>query len=233
MRILLSLSFLALIGCQTISKDNKQLLRLRYGQLQPLSQFPVRTCEIETRLSEPTKQKYMASFPKEKKLIQAESWSYKWRVSESRCEITPQNSTPLVQSHRPIVNAAFCTLLQSYWVNSPFDGLNVEATDVKDREKDVFIQVGAPEFGISIDRQDFLITTLTKSRGLLKAHYAEQLGQWLPDWMEMKLPKATLKLDQFTYRDGLGKRNALENFWINVGEDDTTAHTQVSIVMCN
>jgi hypothetical protein len=232
-----TLAFFSLIfGCATSSHS---LLKDRYTKLAPLGEFRARTCKIETTLSEPMKIKYLQLYPTEHALLQENTWTYTWTALESRCEITTPDKSNLRKSHRAILNAAFCTLLQAHWVNSPFDEMRVENQQIEEQKDKVFIrqakaEADMPDLGVAVYMKDFLLETNTKKLGLLRAHYAHEGSDWLPDWLEQRFHTSVVRVDQIVYRDeGVGRRKMLDSFWISVGESEPQAHTFVKILDCN
>ena len=232
LRFVFGFVILALGGCvsTTLSK-NRETLKDRFVKLESLSRFPAKTCTVEAQLSEPMKQRYLALYPQEKSLLKKGNWSFSWSVSEYGCQISVSKPSEMQKSHLSILNAAFCTLLQAHFVNSPFDGLKLKDEQIEDQPENVFIRANE-NAGIAVHKNDFLIETQTAHLGSFKAHYQKGERDFLPDWLEMNMPNSRLRIDQITYGEPTISRTPLQSFWISVGDQEVTAHTFVNVLSC-
>jgi hypothetical protein len=128
-------------------------------------------------------------------------------------------------------------LLQTHWVNSPFEDLQINPRDVT-KEKDGKVHVQStmldPALGIYLDPGPFKLETHTKARGILRVDYAETaFHQWLPTRLEQATAKTRVVVDQIEYDPvAVGGRHLIKSLWISVGDDDVRQHTFVAFSDC-
>jgi|GEM_PF-2673571 len=229
---LLALFFLVTTACQTTHEKNAILLKDRIEKLQPLSEWKPIRCEVKTELAPQQAQKYIAAFPEEKEHIEDWDMTYEWTPRRSRCEIHPKALTPVTANQRAFMEEAFCTLMQVFWVHSPFDDLKVEPNNIEDHDKQVFLrQKEDSDLGLYLDKESMSFETKTARKGTYSAKYALHGTHWLPS--EIKHETLTFKflLKDFEWEDGI--RTPPKSFWIYVGDvGDATPHTQAQIGEC-
>jgi hypothetical protein len=241
-RLVLALTFLAgLISCQTLHDKDLAIVRDRIDRLQPLSKWHSTQCRVLSELTEPARARYKQMFPGEADLFEEKAWVYLWVSRESGCEIRSPTSSPLRAQHRKMIDTAFCVLLQTHYVNSPFDDLQVNAESVSRRADRLQILSGSsPELGIFLDPEKFEVETRTRSRGIFVADYAEHGSKevwvrerWLPSRLELKTESTTLVLDAFDYGPmAIYGRTLLQGFNISIGEKQAVLHTHIRISGC-
>jgi hypothetical protein len=231
-RTLLILSLLT-VACQSTREKNALIVKDRIEKLSSLSQWKPIKCQIKTELAAPQAQKYELAFPDEKELIENWDVSYDWTARHARCEVHPKPLTPVTANQRAFIEEAFCTLMQVFWVHSPFDDLKVLPTDIEDEETKVFLrQKEDTDLGLYLDKTNMSIETKTARKGTYSASYAPVGTKWLPS--ELKHETLTFKfvLKEFDWGDG-ENRAPPKSFWIYVGEQAApSAHTQVQISDC-
>lgn len=218
-------SLLALIamaslgGCQTTRQKNLTLVKDRMDKLKPLSRFKPTWCRLEARLSQPVVARYKTLFPKEAAKLKSETLNYTWKARESACEIVPLEESPMVQNHKAILETAMCVLLQTHWVNSPFDELEAKEDDIFSADKKVQIRAaGAGEgLGLFLDRETFLVETRTKARGTFEAVYEAKGSEWLPKSIAQRSAQSQFIVDQIEYAEApLGARRMIRSFWLSL-----------------
>lgn len=214
---------LVLSGCESAMKKNAELVAGRIRALNYLSNVQAFTCRVETSLSAPAMKKYLAEYPDEKRLIETWDESYQWEAHEGRCEIRPDHLTPLIANHRAFMEISFCTLMQVFWVNSPFDGLNILPNQIQDRDNQVFLQQSQDsDTGIYLDKAEFRLQTRTVHNGELAAHYEKPkptpLASFeLPVRLSQKTDKYSLVLDRFNWSPlSTAVRPFPASFWISI-----------------
>jgi hypothetical protein len=173
-------------------------------------------------------------FPEEDVKLKEDIWAYTWKARESSCEVTSLDPSPLSKNHSSFLESAFCTLLQTHFVNSPFDELKISADDIVTSEGKVQIRTGLEEgLGLFLDPKSFTIETKTKNRGVLRAVYVERDHHWLPVRLEERHANTQFVIDQIEYDDvPVGGRLVPKSFWISVGEQQAFPHTQISLSNC-
>lgn len=233
---------LSVYGCQTVQIRNHNLVRDRAEKLRPLSKWRTAWCEVETELTHPAVARYQQMFPKEKARTQ-ESLKFTWRASESACEIKGGEESPLMKNQKGFVESAMCLLMQVHWVNSPFDEMDVRTQDLESRqvgEGDGAVEAvhvrtagAGADYGMFVLSPDFKVETRTKSRGVLRATYAENAGEWLPSRLEQSGTNTQFVVEDIEYSDEkIGSRRMLKSFWISVGTDRALRHSKVSFYNC-
>jgi hypothetical protein len=237
LRVLSVVAVLVLAGCQSLKEKNIELIQDRADKLKPLMTFKPTWCRLETKLTEPAKARYREMFPEDVDKLGDATLNYTWKARKYNCEITPLDSSELTKNHQGFLETAICTLLQVYWVNSPFEELQMVPRDIKN-EKDGRIHIEGSmidkELGVYLDPVNFNMDTRTKSRGVLKAVYGQVQGQWLPVKLEQVTAKADLVVDEIEYETvPVGGRKLVKSLWISVGDkDQVMQHTQVLFTGC-
>lgn len=221
------------VGCQSVQEKNMALISDRAQKLKPLSYWRPTWCRIEAHLTEPAMARYREMFPAEENNVR-ETMVYTWKARKTTCEITSFDSSPLINNHKAFLETAFCMLLQTHWVNSPFDELPIKPDDVDKVNDHVHIKTSSePGLGVYLDPKELKIETRTKSHGTIRADYGSLDNEWLPQRIEQQLPKQDLVLDMFEYDPKpLNGRPTLKSFWISVGEDKPFQHTHVELQNC-
>jgi hypothetical protein len=233
--------FLILTACQTTQEKNKALVRDRVEKLKTLSGWRATWCRVDAHLTQPALARYREMFPEESEKIDSDTWSYTWKARAGACEVTALETSPLAQNHRAFLEDAFCTLLQTHFVNSPFADLQVNGEGIVSAPKDsVQIRTSPdPNLGLYLDPGTVTVETRTKARGTFRALYGEHSSQWLPDFIEQRTDKTIVVLDGFEYGNvPVGGRILPKSFWISVGDRSTPAskeafqHTRVELSNC-
>jgi hypothetical protein len=212
-----------------------QVVQDRAVSLQPLMKWKSTWCRVEARLTQPAIARYQTMFPDQQV---GEILSYTWKAQKFNCEVTPLEATPVSKNHQGFVETAMCTLLQTHWVNSPFEDLQVHPQDVtKDKDGRVHLQSSMidKELGIYLDPGPFKLETRTKARGILRAEYAENAAhKWLPTRLEQVTPKSRLVVDSIEYDSALlNGRHLIKSLWISVGDqEEVRQHTQLNFYDC-
>lgn len=219
------------VACQSTQEKNQALVRDRFEKLKPLSTWKPTWCRVDAKLTQPALARYREMFAAEPEKLQSETWSYTWKARETSCEVTSLEDAPLSRNHRGILETVFCTLLQTHFVNSPFDELKIMPEDISAHEDRVQIKLGlgsAEDIGLYLDPRAVSVETRTRARGTLNARYAQSGQQWLPERIEQKTATTVLLLDGFEYSEAsVGARRMLKSFWISLGDSRALPHTQV------
>lgn len=228
----LAFAFICTVGCESAQKKNLQLVQDRVMKLKPLAAWPSVLCKVEVSLSQPAAARYREMFPKEKL---REPWEYTWKAREVACELHGSEQSPMRDSHKTFMETAMCLLLQTHWVNSPFDELKVGPEAITENGDRVQIRFTTdPELGIFLDRGPFLIETNTKTRGAMLAEYIERDGNWVPSRIENHRGGSVLALEEMDYELSPipGARPTLKSFWIAVGTERGLKHSWVAVREC-
>jgi hypothetical protein len=223
---------LLLVGCASAQKKNLAVVQDRVLKLKPLSTWSAKLCKLEVTLSEPAKARYKEMFPGEKL---TEPWEYTWKAREVACEVYGSSHSPMRDSHRPLMESALCLLLQTHWVNSPFDELKVGPEAIVESGDRVQIKMNEdPALGIFMERQAFVVETHTKSRGWMRAEYGDRDGSYVPLRLEAHGPDSVLALEDFDYEIAPipHGRPVLRSFWIAIGNENVLKHSLVSVREC-
>ena len=235
-KFFLLLVLFCVAACQSTQEKNQTLVRDSFEKLKPLSTWKPTWCRVDTKLTQPALARYREMFVAETEKLQTEAWSYTWKARETSCEVTSLEDAPLSRNHRGILETVFCTLLQTHYVNSPFDELKIMPEDISSHEDKVQIKMGvggAEDLGLYLDPKAVSVETRTKSRGALNAVYAESEHQWLPERIEQKTATTVLLIDGFEYSAApVGGRRLLKSFWISLGDSRALPHTQVFLSSC-
>lgn len=224
---------LLLVGCA--HQRDVSLVKDRVAKLQPLSRYKSTVCEVETQPTQPALARFAQMYPKEFDQLPRDAWTFKWRQTESRCEIAPSvvPNSPVVKAQRGFLEAAFCLLGQYFFVNSPFDELKLGPNDVVRNGE--WVQIRDPkqkDLGYFLDRRDFVIVTKTKSRGDFQVRYKEFDHQWLPERMEHSPENMQIVLDEFEYGEPVGGRKTLKSLMLSVGAEKPLAHSHIVVRNC-
>jgi hypothetical protein len=196
---------------------------------------------VTTELTEPAKARYREMFPEERARLDEPTWTYLWRARETGCEIRSPENTPLIKSHKQLLDTVFCILLQAHFVNSPFDELKISSENVARRADRVLISTGnSPDLGIFVDPDKFVIETRTRTLGALLASYSEKGGhdswvreRWLPDRLEQRNEKSVVVVDAIDYGPlAIYGRTMIQGFNISLGEHQAALHTRVRLSGC-
>lgn len=250
--IFLSLVLVILTSCQSVQQKNKELVRDRVAKLQPLSRWQPMQCRLSTQITAPARARYEDMFPKEKEKLKADRWNYLWRAHQHDCAVVNLDSTPLIENHKSLLSTAVCVLLQTHYINSPFDGpdfgdAKLVRTGKKGEDERVQIQTGPePELGIFVSHDilkdqtqptvgaRFSIETRTKARGQFTAMYGEFAGhQWLPERIEQRQGDTVIAVENIEYNSTMiFGRAMLRAFTISVGNQESVTHTRVHVVGC-
>ena len=221
-------SALIICGCQTSYKKNVAIVEDRVDKLKPLSDWSAVKCEVKVSLTEPARARFKEMFPKDKI---KEPWIYTWKAREVACEVHPHKSTKKTEAQKTFLETAFCVLLQTHFVNSPFDQLRLSDDAVKNADQFVQLKTSLDnDVGIFLSKNDFIVETRTKSRGQLEVKYTEQNKVWVPTYLAHHDKGAILSLNDFDYK--FGPRQALKSFWIFIGQEQPLRHSIVEIKNC-
>ncbi len=231
---ILSTNLFTLSGCQSVQEKNQEHVRDRIGKLKGLSSWQSKICHVKAMLTQPARARYKEMFPKDKLLKSDLPMEYTWRVSESRCEIEGAISSPLIESNKSLLNTAFCVLLQTHYVNSPFDELKASKDDLLKVEDQVQIRTNEdPKVGIFLDTKKFTVETRTANQRSFLAEYNLIGSQWLPSRIETRSGKALIVIDSITYSEApVGGRSMVETYTLGIGEDQVLPHTTIEISDC-
>jgi len=221
---LAAIAILFMCGCQTPAQKNMSLLEDRVTKLRPLSKWTPRWCRVEARLTEPARARYEALFSSESV---PEVLSYTWKAYESRCEVTRLDSSQVSQNYKSFLETGLCLLLQTHYVNSPFDELMVLPKDLSVVEGRVQLRTSPDDGDVGLfltPGKEFLIETKTRQRGRLMARYEakgsarDEAGPretaWLPVLLEHHSLGLVFVVDQITY-DG----RMIKSLRVSVGEE--------------
>lgn len=210
------------------------VVRDRIVKLQPLSNYSGTQCEVVARPTQRALARFSQMHPGEVERLHSEAWMFKWRQTESRCQVTPAASaaSPVVKAQLGFVEAALCMLAQVFYVNSPFDELQYGPDEVQIRENWVQLGPQKSDTGLFLDRNDFNVVTRTRTRGEYAAHYKQFDGEWLPDRMEHKPENLMILVDQIKYGDRLGSRRIFESMMVSVGTERPLAHSELIVRNC-
>jgi hypothetical protein len=225
---------LCLAGCQSVQEKNLELIRQRADQLHALNNWAPTWCRVETHLTKPTVARYSELYPDEKTKLAEETWAYTWKARKNSCEVTTLEPSPMTKNHQVFLDTAFCTLLQTHWVNSPFAELHVDPKDIVTDHEKVHIRFAEDSpLGIYLDPKNFCLQTKTKGGRTLNVTYSQRGENWLPESLVQTTGKLVIRVDGLTFRDSrLNGRPELASFWISAGETTPLQHTQVELSNC-
>jgi hypothetical protein len=225
-----------LSGCQSLQEKNALFLKERVERLQPKTSWTARRCEVKAELSAPQAVKYRTAFPDETGLLDNWQATYDWSSRESKCQIHVQPLTPLTANQRAFVEEAFCTLLQVFYVHSPFEGIRILPTDMIDQEGRLFLRQRADsEVGIYLDKAAMNIETQTARNGVYKASYVQHDNVWLPNEISHQSSLFSFVVRDIDWPDG-DSRQPPKSFWIYLSENNEasqTPHTKLEITNCH
>lgn len=238
-------ALLIVTACQTPQQKNQVLLQERVQQLAPLSHWQTVQCRAVAKLTEPARARLRQLYPQETEQLEAESWPYIWRASETGCEVRTARATPMIEAHRTLVSAAFCLLLQTHYVNSPFDGLSPQTSEALiSHGSRVQVPLGGGEIGMYVDNElseqkTFQIETRTQSRGMFVATYTDRhripgmREGWLPERLEERNGRTWIVVENIQYSPvSLYGRTMIQSFDISVGENQAIPHTHIKLSRC-
>lgn len=223
-----------LFGCATQQQKDFAFVQARVAQLRGLEKYPSTLCEIKAIPTPSALARYVQLNPKEARELKDVEWQFKWRQTESRCEIMGQSKLQAMNMQKGIVEAAFCLPLQVFFVNSPFDEV-VIGPDAIRREGERIHVANKPgsDMGYFLETGNTTVHTRTPSKGELSAHYMNIHGEWLPDSIEQKTATLKISLDGLLYSsDRIAGRRMLESMWISIGTDVARRHSQIQIRNC-
>lgn len=229
----LSLIFV-LGGCATQHSKDVEFVNSRVAQLRSLEKYPSLVCDIETRPTPTTISRYIQLNPNEARDLKSATWNFKWRQTESRCEISGGSSLKALKMQKGIVEAALCLPLQVFFINSPFDEVQISPAAVNREDKLIHVSdKPGSHLGYYLDTGNMTVLTRTQSKGELSAHYAETEGEWLPDQIEQKTEALKILLDGFVYTsERIGNRRLIDSMWISIGSNTATRHSQILVRNC-
>ncbi len=149
------------------------------------------------------------------------------------CEVTSLDRSALAINYRGFLDVALCALVQTHFVNSPFDELKPVA--VEPRGERTFIRTGAePDLGLYLARDRFVIETHTKGRGVLTAEYTRGERGWVPLRLTQTLGQTIVTIDHLEYGaapHGGGSTRAQIVRFVR-GEGEASPHSDVTISEC-
>lgn len=221
------------VACQSAREKDAILLKDRIEKLSPLSHWTPLDCQVKTELAPQQAQKYMAAFPDEKEHIENWDVTYDWTALRSRCEVRPQPLTPASANQRAFMEEALCTLMQVFWVHSPFDDLKFDPNKMEDTDKQVFLRENDDsDVGLYLNKADVSFETKTRRKGTYSARYALAGGDWLPAEIKHETPLFQIQLRDFEW-DPNSHRSPPKSFWLYVGDRSSpTPHTHVEVGEC-
>ncbi len=232
LKVFVALGALAAVACASSQKRHAELVQDRALKLKPLSSWSPTLCKLNVSFSQPAAARYRELYPKEKV---PESLGYTWKAREVACELHGEKRSPLRESHESFMETALCTLLQTHWVNSPFDELKIGPEAIVASGERVQIRFSEdPALGIFLERDVFAVETHTKSRGWIRADYAEKDGAWVPVKLQQFSEGSVLAVEDLEYELPAipGGRPLLKSFWVAVGTERPLKHSLVSVREC-
>jgi hypothetical protein len=228
---LLVLAFAILAACQSAQEKDALILKERVDGLQRHGYFKPLRCEMKSELSAPQAQKYRTAFPEEQALVDEWTVVYEWLPRSGRCEVHANPLTPASANQRAFVEEALCTLMQVFWVHSPFDGLRVLPTDIVDQDEKIFIrQRENSDLGIYLDKKTYEMETLTAKNGTFHARYEKFGDHYLPANLEHKTVSFRFVLRDFEWSES-SPQDPPKSFWIHVGEMDATPTPRTKLTL--
>jgi hypothetical protein len=232
-RLFLLVTIFLVIGCQSAPERDVLIVKDRVEKLRALSSWKPVKCEMRAKIAGPEEVKYRTAFPDESSLLDDWQVIYDWRVRRTQCEVHVQPLTPATANQKTVVEGALCTLLQVFWVHSPFDGLKVTPTDIVDQDDTVFIrQKEESDLGIYLDKKNVNLMTRTAHRGILTAAYEQHGGEWYPKELGQETTSFKVVIKDFEW-DFEKPRSSPKAFWIYVGDKTSlAAHSHLELVTC-
>ncbi len=208
--------FLSLAACQTVQERNQRLVDLRKKQLSSLSEWRGQECRVQSQLTEPARARYKRLFEMQGEQPKSE-YEYKWEAREARCEFLPVDKSEISKSMAELLRGVFCIMLQVHFVNSPFDGLDVERMQIHDEP--MAVRIGRDELGLRLTKDKFELETAAGSRGQFYVTYQDLSGDWLPSKIIHISNKSTIQLSDFEFTsDKKFGRRALTSLVIDIGD---------------
>jgi len=222
------------MGCA--HQRDVSIVKDRMEKLQPLSRYTSTVCEVETQPTQPALARFSQMYPAEVDKLRPDAWTFQWRQRESRCEVTPQAGparSPVVKAQLGFVEAALCVLGQVFFVNSPFDEIQLGPEHVRRKDDMIHLSKKAgSEHGLYLDPRSFFIITRTPAKGQFAAHYSQVGEEWLPDRMEHKPENMQILVDQIEYGERIGSRRVFKSMMVSVGTERPLAHSQLIVRNC-
>lgn len=236
MRILVFLAVLTVVGCRSAQQRREDLLRDRVQKLAPLTKYNPTWCQADASLTQPALARYRQLFPEEAKKLDGRPLTYTWKARESACEVTPLDKSPATLAYKAFLDSALCVLMQTHWVNSPFDEFPYapeRLTDTDDGKIHLSTQDGK-EFGLFLDPAVFSVQTRTKGRGTFDAVYTLKDGQWLPERLAQRLAGGTqIVVDEIEWEAArAGRRRMVRSLQISAGEERPLQHSKIEFSGC-
>ena len=227
-----------LLACQTTGEKNIEFIRDRQAKLQTLPKWVPTWCRIESHITQPALAVYGKLFPEENDHVTDGTLNYTWKARSYSCEVTALDPSRIASNHQAFLETALCILLQTHWVNSPFEQLEMVPRDIsKDKNGTIHIQSSMIDksLGVYLDPTNFKIETRTKTHGVLKAVYTESANhEWLPSRLEQITPKAKIVIDEIDYDTNvMNRRHLIKSLWISVGNiEEPIRHAQLTFNDC-
>jgi RNA polymerase sigma factor (sigma-70 family) len=122
---------LFLTACQSAQQKSENLVLDRAAKLKALSTWAPTWCQVDARLTEPTRARYQEIFPGE---VVPESLTYTWKARESTCDLT--------STSRSLVKSAFESALAE-WKPLPSPAEALEAAQLGHRLTRALDDLGA------------------------------------------------------------------------------------------
>jgi hypothetical protein len=201
--------------------------------LKPTARWTPTWCRVDSKLTKPAIARYRNIFPDDVQRLESGVLPYTWKATATTCEITPLDRSPLAVNDQAFLEVALCELVQTHFVNSPFDGLKPQAVELRDER--AFVRPGAEEdLGIYLAPDHVGTETHTKAHGVLSADYAERGGAWVPIRLSARANGTTIVADQFEYDspDNPRGRPRLKSFALAAGEGEPSAYAEINVYEC-
>lgn len=228
----LALVFFA-IACQSVQEKNALILKDRVDKLHSPYWRPMR-CRYQAQLAASQLAKYKVAFADEQLLLDQFDVTYEWLPHSSKCSVHVTPLTPLTANQKAFVDQAMCTLVQVFFVRSPFDGLRVLPTDVIDKDDQILLaQRSDSDLGIYLSKKNFDLETRTARNGTLRAKYSQFGEKYLPQELSHQTASFNLVLKDFEWEQA-GGRTVPKALTIAVGESvaEPTPHTILHLKEC-
>ncbi|MBX3022858.1 MAG: hypothetical protein KF799_14380 [Bdellovibrionales bacterium] len=222
------------VGCQTAHQRRVSVLADRVQKLKPLSSYKATWCRVEAQLTEPARARYQQMFPEESARANQDV-AFTWKARESTCEVTALDRSALTSNYKGFLDTALCVLLQTHWVNSPFDEFPYAPERLSDKDGKVHLAIAeGKDLGLTLDPVAFDVETRTKGRGTMLASYAQTDGEWLPTRLEQRTTTGLqIVLDDFVWDSNrIDSRRLPRSLWIAVGEERPIQHSQLKFSEC-
>ena len=222
-RLSLFIVLVYMVACQSAPEKRRALVQDRIAKLSGLGSPAPMRCLILAHLTDPATARYTKLFPDD--ALDTRAMTFDYRVDPNSCEVKPLEPGAVTRNYQSFLHTALCVLLQSHFVNSPFDGIEIADRDIEAENKDgerVRIRRGGGDLGLYLEPDRFDIETRTRARGIFKAAYTEQGRRWLPSRVEQIQGKSRFVIDQLQYDlPRRGGRTLLRSFDISLAEAPT------------